>query len=171
MTQTERTIPDNLVHSVVTLSLNSTLQPLPRANPLLDHVDIVGHIIPFASGDGYLFVAGVSKLWQTAWEYNHGISRHTALTAVVQSTARLAWAKSSGCPWTLEVCNSAAASGHLEVLQWCRANGCPWGASTCATAADGGHLEMLKWCRANGCEWDTWSCRNAARNGHLDVLR
>ena len=52
------------------------------------------------------------------------------------------------------LCEGAARSGHLEVLQWLRANGCPWDEWTCKYAAEGGHLEVLQWARANGCPWD-----------------
>ena len=59
-------------------------------------------------------------------------------------------------------CWSAAAGGHLEVLQWARANGCRWNAWLCSGAAEGGHLEVLKWARANGCEWDVWTWHHCA---------
>ena len=52
------------------------------------------------------------------------------------------------------LCEAAARSGQLEVLQWLRANDCPWDKYTCAHAAGGGHLEVLQWLRANDCPWD-----------------
>ena len=76
------------------------------------------------------------------------------------------------------LCQVAARSGHLEVLQWLRPNGCLWCEWTCAMAAKGGHLEVLQCARANGCPWDkgkhSWDlgkCAGAARGGHLEVLQ
>ena len=56
------------------------------------------------------------------------------------------------------VCNYAAFSGRLDVLQWAREHGCPWSASTFANAAMYGSLEMLRRLRENGCPWDEWTC-------------
>jgi hypothetical protein len=32
-----------------------------------------------------------------------------------------------------------------------------FGREICEGAAAGGHLEVLQWARENGCEWDTWT--------------
>jgi len=86
------------------------------------------------------------------------------------SVERLAWAKSSGCPWDRMTCALVAKGGHVEVLRWAREHGCPWGTSTCTFAAWGGHLEVLVWAREHGCPWNERTCVNAAGKGHLDVL-
>ena len=52
------------------------------------------------------------------------------------------------------LCEAAARSGQLEVLQALHENGTPWDFRTCWAAARGGHLEVLQWARANGCPWD-----------------
>jgi hypothetical protein len=41
----------------------------------------------------------------------------------VGSEKWLAWAKSNGCPWTVETCALVAQGGHVEVLMWARLNG------------------------------------------------
>ena len=94
------------------------------------------------------------------------------------SAERLAWAKANGCPWRVShgdmwfnVCEFAAAGGHLEALRWAREHGCPWDVWTCHNAADGGHLEALRWAREHGCPWGAMTCRCAAVGGHLEVLR
>ncbi|KAL6070948.1 Ankyrin repeat domain-containing protein [Balamuthia mandrillaris] len=83
----------------------------------------------------------------------------------------LQWARENGCPWDSKTCNRAAANGHLAVLQWARENGCPWSEETCANAAKNGHLEVLKWARENGCRWDERTCVLAAEGGHEEVLK
>ena len=60
-----------------------------------------------------------------------------------------------------QICEGAAAGGHLEVLKWLRENECPWN-YTCRDAALGGHLEVLKWARENGCPWNERKCTIAA---------
>ncbi|KAG5178057.1 hypothetical protein JKP88DRAFT_330616 [Tribonema minus] len=64
----------------------------------------------------------------------------------------------------------AAGGGHLELVWWlwARANGCPWNESTTQSAAAGGHLEVLQWACANGCFWDEWLCSVAAAHGRLE---
>jgi len=82
-----------------------------------------------------------------------GKSRGVPLKLVefVGSVARLAWAKSNGCPWRVvtgarglttgvTVCTFIAKGGSVEALRWARERGCPWTVTTCAWAAMGGHL-------------------------------
>ncbi|PNH08244.1 Ankyrin repeat domain-containing protein [Tetrabaena socialis] len=52
---------------------------------------------------------------------------------------------------TVEVAESAASSGSMELLAWLHAQGCPWGASVLAAAARGGSEEQLEWLVAHGC--------------------
>lgn len=94
---------------------------------------ILRHLIPFAAGEGFLFVAGVSKSWREAW----GVERTpgTTIDAAVQSPSRLGWARASGLNWGSNVCARAAAGGYLSTLRYARAVGCPWDWKTCANAA------------------------------------
>jgi hypothetical protein len=85
--------------------------------------------------------------------------------------AVLQWARANGCRWTHRTCDRAAANGHLAVLQWARANGCVWTHRSCDWAAENGHLAVLQWARANGCRWTSGTCDRAAANGHLAVLQ
>jgi hypothetical protein len=83
----------------------------------------------------------------------------------------LRWLRAVGCPWQASTCASAALYGHLTVLQWARANGSPWDEGACARAAHGGHSHVLQWLCANGCPWDHEVCSCAANAGHLGVLQ
>ena len=83
----------------------------------------------------------------------------------------LEWARANGCNWNDTTCSSAAENGHLATLQWLRANGCRWDTRVCADAAANGHLEIIQWARANGCAWGWMTCANAAKNGHLEILK
>ena len=70
------------------------------------------------------------------------------------------------------MCATAAAGGHLAVLQWLHARGCDGDADTCSEAARRGDLVMLQWARANGCDWGAqtyWSAQRAADSA--DVLQ
>ena len=101
-------------------------------------------------------------------------------TAKAGSLDLLQLLRQRGCPWKAsDICRSAAAGGHLEVLQWARAtrpwyqgvHGRGWDAYTCACAAENGHLEVLQWARASGCDWYADTCAYAAQQGHLEVLQ
>jgi hypothetical protein len=83
----------------------------------------------------------------------------------------LQWLRANSCPWDGFTCALAVEDGHLEVRQWLLANGCPWDERTCSWAAAGGHLKVLQWLRANGCLCDEETCMSAARGGHLEVLQ
>ena len=83
----------------------------------------------------------------------------------------LQWLRANGCPWDGWTCKYAAEGGHLEVLQWARKQGCAWDGNTCAHAALKGHLEVLQWLRANGCPWGMGTCKGAAEGGHLEMLQ
>jgi hypothetical protein len=62
---------------------------------------------------------------------------------------QLSWLRAHGCAWqpcegdAEDCCSSAAAGGHLTVLQCARADGCPWDSNTCSRATAGGHLHVL----------------------------
>ncbi|CAM9661705.1 unnamed protein product, partial [Sphacelaria rigidula] len=77
-------------------------------NPLTNHSDVLQHLIPFITGEGYLFLAGASKHWNTAWGSR---PKEASLPVAVQSATCLAWARDSGCPWDERVCCLAALEG------------------------------------------------------------
>jgi hypothetical protein len=49
------------------------------------------------------------------------------------------------------LCEAAAGSGSLLVLQWAREHGCPWNRDTCSEAAMGVYMGVLQWAREQGC--------------------
>jgi hypothetical protein len=105
-------------------------------------------------------------LGKSVWVVTH------RLRDFVGSVRRLAWAKSSGCPWVAQTCQLVASGGRLEVLQWAREHSCPWDVwNVCKDAARGGHLEMLRWARENHCPWNDYTTFWAAARGHLEMLR
>ncbi len=111
--------------------------PLAPSSPLAggraSDQGVLRHLMGFAAGDGFLFVAGVSRGWRAAW----GIERppETTIDAAVQSPSRLGWARASGLDWGPNVCARAAAGAHLATLRYARALKCPWDWRTCAHAA------------------------------------
>jgi hypothetical protein len=111
------------------------------------------------------------------WAASCGVPLSVQLLTRAARHGQLHWLRAHGCSWKPcdpireEPCSSAAAGGHLSVLQSMRANGCSWDARTCANAAQGGHLSVLQWARANGCPWDAHTCSYASRGGHLAVLQ
>jgi hypothetical protein len=107
---------------------------------------------------------------------------------------------SLGCPWSMEVCREAAASGSLEALQWARENGCPWKADkifiaavlsgsiqlaqwvgqqpgvirhsdSVATAAECGHAALCAFLLQQQFPVTRIACMYAAKGGHTDALR
>ncbi|KAG1710045.1 hypothetical protein DVH05_017053 [Phytophthora capsici] len=79
--------------------------------------------------------------------------------------------KIPGC--TTIAMDTAAANGHLEVVQWLHAN-CSEGCTTAAMdfAAESGYLETVKWLHGNrgeGCT--TKAMDRAAVNGRLEVVK
>ena len=48
------------------------------------------------------------------------------------------------------LCQAAARSGRLEVLQWLHANDTPWDERTCGLASQSGHTEVYNWALTNG---------------------
>jgi len=82
----------------------------------------------------------------------------------------------NGCEWnhyTLLTVTllTAAANGHLSILQ-SRKLGWSWDRDRiCYVTAEGGHLECLKWMREDGCPWDTRTYYAAQMCGNPDVLK
>lgn len=129
-------------------------------NPLIDHMDVLTHVMLFASGEGYLFAGGVSISWEGAWGDR---PCETKLDVAMHSESCLAWARDCWCPWDDTTCSLAARLGRLDILQYARAEHCPWGWKTCASAAKGGHLGVLEWCRENECPWNDETFKEAAQ--------
>lgn len=102
-----------------TAAAESSPYPPPVA-PLTDTRDVLRHTMLFASGDGFLYVAGVSKSWKIAWGER---PKETPLRAAVQTVSRLAWAKDAGCALNALTCMHVAAAGCLEALEYARSEG------------------------------------------------
>ena len=84
--------------------------------------------------------------------------------------ACLQYAHEHGCAWDKDTCRSAAAHGHLACLQYAHEHGCAWGKYTCVSAATNGHLACLAYAHEHGCAWDKDTCTLAAMDGRLDCL-
>ncbi len=83
----------------------------------------------------------------------------------------LQWLQARGCmaPYRAIV-ESAAAGGHLEILQCMLVKNRRRNRRMCDLAALGGHLEVLKWARPNGCNWDAQTCAAAARTLSISTI-
>ena len=66
-----------------------------------------------------------------------------------------------------DVCDFAAAHGHLHILEWAHANDAPWSEQTCFYGGHSCRLEVLQWLRANGCPWDRQACLQFAQQRQL----
>ena len=77
-------------------------------------------------------------------------------------------------PFNYRCIESAAAHGHMEVLELARQRGC-WGGKytegAMGAAAEGDNIETLKWLRKHGCVWNEDTCAQAARFGALGALK
>ena len=75
---------------------------------------------------------------------------------LVQSVALYEWAQRDFgfSQFDEELCSVTARAGSLDLLQLLRQRGCPWASSVCNSAAAGGHLPVLQWARANGYNLD-----------------
>ena len=76
--------------------------------------------------------------------------------------------------WSVDATETAAAMGHLAVLQWLRSQDpkVPWDTSVCYAAAAHGNMSMLQWARSQDppAPWDASVSAAAAENGNLDIL-
>jgi len=61
-----------------------------------------------------------------------------------------------------DLCNVAAANGHLAIIRWARERNYPWYESTCHAAAKHDHVSVLAWLRANGCPWNEAECHGTS---------
>lgn len=55
-----------------------------------------------------------------------------------------------GVLWDEGVCEGAAFSGNLELLQWARADGAYWNERVCVAATLSAELDILHWAFRNG---------------------
>ena len=78
----------------------------------------------------------------------------------------------NGCPWDFDtICERAAKSGSLELLQYLKQQGCVFTADAMHVAAQRGDLHICQYLRSEQCPWDASACTDAARGGHVDTLR
>jgi hypothetical protein len=83
----------------------------------------------------------------------------------------LRWLQQHKCPWsTRRMCNLAALSGSIHMMQHARQLGGTLEARTMSCAALKDHLSMCQHLHAKQCPWDVEACAHAARYGHLEVL-
>jgi hypothetical protein len=74
--------------------------------------------------------------------------------ASLQTIDVLIVAKTYDLAWNVHLCNSAAASGQLQLLQWLRERLCPWDESVVLeNAALGGNVNMLIWMQQHTAPW------------------
>ena len=66
---------------------------------------------------------------------------------------------------------SAAAGGHLEVLQWLKSiEGVTISGDVAVRASKGGHLHILEWLKIGGHPIDLYYCGEASKIGHRGIL-
>lgn len=82
----------------------------------------------------------------------------------------LQYCREKGCEEPNRFCEAACAGGNLKLLQDLHASGYPW-AGTCPIAAKKGHLEILKWALSAGAPLDSETFAAAARAGQLETLK
>ena len=83
----------------------------------------------------------------------------------------LEWLYFESCSLYKTICNDAARSGNLQMLQWCIGKGFTWDENTCTSAVKSGNLEMVIWCRKQGFSWCKNTCEQAACYGHFHILK
>ncbi len=56
-----------------------------------------------------------------------------------------------GFPWDESTCHGAVCGGNMQILQYLHNHGCPWNKATlCNAAAYSGHLHILQYVREQG---------------------
>jgi len=112
------------------------------------------------------------------WLQDHNIPRPEgeSLCNIAARSGRinvLEWARAQGMPWNESTCIEAAAEGELETLKYLRRGGCPWNEESCSWAAFHGDVRILQWLRSQEppCPWDEGSCQAAAAGGNLECLQ
>ena len=72
--------------------------------------------------------------------------------------------------WGSEISESAAAGGHIKVLEWLYEKGCVFDEEIIQAAIENGKLEAIIWLREKGCPWDVGCFVAAADLGKIDIL-
>jgi hypothetical protein len=189
--RTKRSVPPTMSMLAARASVRTSV---------LDDVNLLHEILFFLGRNQYRFVAAVNRNFHTAYLHAFSNNtrtsidvstiRHTKICREDMMTHPL-WhwhpdrllesLKRHGYFLVLrylfiakcklgDTCASAAANGHLHLLQCAPQFKCPWDRNTCAEAARNGHLHILKWAREHKCPWDKKTCARAAENGHMHVL-
>jgi hypothetical protein len=87
------------------------------------------------------------------------------------SVELLQYLKQQGCAFSEQIMCTAAQRGLLHVCQYLHTQQCPWSARACTSAAVRGHLSTLRWLHEQGCPWHIEAVRmSAAASGHLAVV-
>ena len=91
------------------------------------------------------------------------------IAALSGNLPMIQWLREHGFSWSSTACSKAASKGHLELLKWMHE--CPWNEDSVISAARYGYLETLKWLINNGCPWSIDNLLlNAVRGGSVEVL-
>lgn len=83
----------------------------------------------------------------------------------------LQFAHAQGAPLSKWTCMAAAQNNHFAVLKWLIEQGTKCNDMVCAYAALNGNLEMLQWAREHNCPWSVYTPCSAAAGGHLEILK
>jgi hypothetical protein len=76
------------------------------------------------------------------------------------------------CPWIARACAGAAAAGHLETVRFLLESGCPWEPDTiCERAAESSSIEVLQYLKQQGGVFTKRAMRMAAYMGNLHVIQ
>lgn len=150
-------------------------------NPLHSRIDIITEVLAQCPRKDFLYLAGVSNAWRTAWALIGG-PKETSIHTTAALPARTEWALSGGtCFWGVArryggVFCLTTRMGNLQGLQAAaRDFGPDWSSQGSARkvtelAAENGHRELLEWAIGQGCPWGEHTCGSAASAGHLDIL-
>jgi hypothetical protein len=81
------------------------------------------------------------------------------------------WAISNDAPHGDGLCNIAANTGHLAILQYLREIGLYWDKYVWNSPIQSGNMRMMEWCAANGALYDQESYAMACRIGDKRIMR
>ena len=132
--------------------------------------DIIGHLVPFIDRD-YLFVAGVSRVWNNAWN-QHQRPKETLWMTTTTTPSQLRRSFACGLEPSLLVCLEAARLKQLPLLKVAREEGCDWNVVVTCELAGSGFSEGLKWACSvdNPIPWNSEVCDLAAQSGDMELV-
>lgn len=151
-------------------------------NPLETHTDLISEVISRCEVSEFLYLAGVSKAWKSAWEASSGRPKNTSVHSAASTPQRTEWVLHDAEFWTaakqcgVNVLEIAARAGNLTGLRSAaRQLGDKWSLPDNArrvtnAAAEGGSIDTLQWALTQGCPWDSGTCASAAAGGQLQTL-